>query len=430
MIFYNTETDPSAIESLLKTTRSQKEGDSIAAGVSAIIKDVRDNGDEANIRYAKKFDGVDISSKDFYIDLAKVNANDLPVSNKEKAAIEFAFKRLYEFALSSKPLDPKREKGGNYVAQKYVPYDSVACYVPSGAFPLISTVLHTCAFVKAAGVKDIIIITPCKKGGIHPAILYAAKTIGVNQILQLGGVYGIASAAYGTETVKAVQFIAGPGNAYVTEAKKQVFGQVNIDMLAGPSEIMVIADDTANPEFVAADLLSQAEHGTGLEQAVLATTSQTLFDTIERKVAEQRKLLPESTSTDSVIEKGMFVVKAKSLEECVDICNAYAPEHVEILTNDPEDIEPFITAAGAIMMGPWTPEPIGDFVAGSSHVLPTGGAAKIFSGLTTSHFMRKISLQHFDKETLSGLREAAETFAEMESLAAHGRSVSIRFDTE
>ncbi|HNQ91878.1 MAG TPA: histidinol dehydrogenase [Alphaproteobacteria bacterium] len=427
MIFYNTETDPEATQKLLNAARAKKETDDISSSVASIIKDVRENGDNANIRYAKKFDGVDIAPENFYIDLAKINADDLPLSEKETSAIKFAFKRVYEFALKTKPQDSARERGGNYVAQKYVPYDSVACYVPSGAFPLISTVLHTCAFVKAAGVKDITIITPCKKDGIHPAILYGAKIIGVNRILQLGGVYGIASAAFGTATVKPVQFIAGPGNAYVTEAKKQVFGQVNIDMLAGPSEIMVIADDTANADFVAADLLSQAEHGTGLEQAVLATTSQTLFDTIESKVAEQRKLLPESASTDRVIKTGMFIIKAQTLEECAEICNAYAPEHVEILTENPEKLEPSITAAGAIMMGPWTPEPIGDFVAGASHVLPTGGAAKIFSGLNTSHFMRKISLQHFDKETLSGLREAAETFAEMESLSAHGRSVSIRF---
>ncbi|MDD3021897.1 MAG: histidinol dehydrogenase, partial [Alphaproteobacteria bacterium] len=228
--------------------------------------------------------------------------------------------------------------------------------------------------------------------------------------------------------VDPVQFIAGPGNAYVTEAKKQVFGVVGIDMLAGPSEIMVIADESANPSYVAADLLSQAEHGSGREQAVLVTNSQVLVDVIEGEVAKQRSRLPESQAMDLVIEKSIFVIKVENIQEVVAICNEYAPEHVEILTKSPELIEPLITSAGAIMMGEWTPEPIGDFVAGSSHVLPTGGSARIFSGLNTGHFMKKISVQNFSRKMLEETRSAAEMFAKMESLPAHGRSVSIRFD--
>lgn len=428
MLYLNTEKEQDVIGELLRLTRSRKESQSIALDVRTIIEDVRTKGDEAVIGYAKKFDHVDITPEDFYLDMAGVDENVLPLTDQEKAAIRTAAERLGAFAASIRPKDSSRPDPDNFVAQKFVPYDRVACYVPSGSFPLVSTVLHTCAFVKAAGVPDCTIITPCKSGGIHPAILYAAKIIGVNRILKLGGVYGIAAAAYGTKTVKPVEFIAGPGNAYVTEAKKQVFGQVNIDMLAGPSEVMVIADDSANPEFVAADLLSQAEHGSGLEQAVLVTTSQSLADTIETVILRQRAKLPESEATDRVLREGVFIIKTNSLEECADICNAYAPEHVEIITRAPDALEPKIKAAGAIMLGPWTPEPIGDFVAGSSHVLPTGGAARMFSGLSTTHFLRKVSIQKFDREELGRLRLAAETFAEMECLAAHGRSVSIRFD--
>ncbi|MCB1557743.1 MAG: histidinol dehydrogenase [Alphaproteobacteria bacterium] len=427
MLFFKTEGRTEFVREFVDLSRVQVINPEIKGQVASIIEDVRMRGDAALVHYAKKFDGIELKPADFVIDLDKVDAEGLPLSQKEKDAIRFAFDRIYDFACRTKPKDCERGAQG-YVAQKYVPFDRVACYVPSGSFPLVSTTIHTCAFARAAGVRDITIITSPKADGVHPAILYAAKIVGATRILQCGGVYGVAAAAYGTETVQPVQFIAGPGNAYVTEAKKQVFGKVAIDMLAGPSEIMVIADDTADVRYVAADLLSQAEHGSGMEQAVLVTTSQTLVDMIEAEVNNQRALLPESSAMDRVIEKGIFVIKAESLEECIEICNAYAPEHVEILTEQPEILEPKITSAGAIMMGAWTPEPIGDFVSGSSHVLPTGGAAQIFSGLNTAHFMKKISVQNFTKQMLEATHEAAEEFARMESLPAHGRSVSIRFD--
>lgn len=395
--------------------------------VSAIIEDVQQNGDEALIRYAKKFDGIDLTPDQFIINMADVDAGSLALTDDEKAAINIAYERISKFAMMTKPREIERT-GETYVAQKYVPLDRVACYVPCGSFPLVSTVLHTCVFARVAGVDDIVVLTSPKKDGIYPAMLYAAKIAGVRSIIQLGGVYGIAAVAYGTESIQKVQSIAGPGNAYVTEAKKQVFGAVNIDMLAGPSEIMIIADDTANPDYVAADLLSQAEHGSGMEQAVLVTTSASLTHIIQSCLLAQREKLPPSVAMDRVIENGIFVITCKNIEDCARICNHYAPEHVEILTKDPEYVEKMITSAGAIMMGEWTPEPIGDFVAGSSHVLPTGGAAKIFSGLTTAHFMKKIGIQRFNRESLSELRFAAEKFAAMEQLPAHGRSVSIRFD--
>ncbi|MDY0028766.1 MAG: histidinol dehydrogenase [Pseudobdellovibrionaceae bacterium] len=427
MLFFRTEGRAEFVQEFVKLSRVETVNPDIKGQVATIIEDVRMRGDSAIMHYARKFDGMDLKPEDFLIDLTKVDADSLPLSKKEKDSIRFAFERIYDFACRTKPKDCARGLQG-YVAQKYVPFDRVACYVPSGSFPLVSTTIHTCAFAKAAGVRDITIITSPKVDGVHPAILYAAKIVGATRILQCGGVYGVAAVTFGTEIVQPVQFIAGPGNAYVTEAKKQVFGTVGIDMLAGPSEIMVIADETADVRYVAADLLSQAEHGSGMEQAVLATTSQNLFDTIENEILKQCSVLPESSSMDRVIERGIFVIRTENLDECVEICNAYAPEHVELLTAQPEILEPKITSAGAIMMGEWTPEPIGDFVAGSSHVLPTGGAAQIFSGLNTAHFMKKISVQNFTKQMLEATHEAAEEFARMESLPAHGRSVSIRFD--
>lgn len=430
MQFFDTENEPDFIKKFLRLTRQKGLGKDIFEPVAAIIEEVRNKGDAALVRYAQELDGVTLQPEQFYIDLKSLDERSLPLGEAEREAINFAYRRIRSFADRVRPQDSDRGDGTDFVAQKYVPFDCVACYVPSGSFPLVSTAIHTCSFAGAAGVQDITVITSPKKEGVHPAILYAAKTAGARRILQLGGVYGIAAAAYGTQTVDPVSFIAGPGNAYVTEAKKQVFGKVGIDMLAGPSEIMVIADQSAPVQFVAADLLSQAEHGSGLEQAVLVTTSQVLYDRIEQEVLQQRALLPHHPAMDKVIDRGIFVIKACSLEECVAICNAYAPEHVEIMTEHPDALESQITSAGAIMLGPWTPEPVGDFVAGSSHVLPTGGSAHIFSGLTTGHFMKKISVQKFSREGLETCGGAAGQFSSMESLPAHGRSVSIRFDTK
>lgn len=434
MIFLNSPETPSSFAEFCKDFCARTRGENnnahkklLQEQVAAIIADVQQNGDEALIRYAKKFDDIELTPDQFIINMEDVDAESLALSDDEKAAIRMAHERISAFAAMTKPREIERT-GESYVAQKYVPLDRVACYVPCGSFPLVSTVLHTCVFAHVAGVEDIIVLTSPKKEGIYPAMLYAAKVAGVRSIVQLGGVYGVAAVAYGTQTIKKVQSIAGPGNAYVTEAKKQVFGAVNIDMLAGPSEIMIIADDTANPEYVAADLLSQAEHGSGMEQAVLVTISASLTQSIQSCLLAQRQKLPPSAAMDRVIENGIFVINCKTIEDCAQICNHYAPEHVEILTKDPDYVEKMITSAGAIMMGEWTPEPIGDFVAGSSHVLPTGGAAKIFSGLTTAHFMKKIGIQKFNQKTLGDLRFAAEKFAQMEQLPAHGRSVSIRFD--
>ncbi|MDD3021516.1 MAG: histidinol dehydrogenase, partial [Alphaproteobacteria bacterium] len=240
MLFFETNGRKEFASEFVRLSRKNVFDQKISADVAEIISAVRERGNSAIIEYAKKFDHIDLTPDQFYFDLDGLDEETLSLSEEEKSAIRFAYNRIYDFALQTKPQSSERGREG-YVVQKYVPFDSVACYVPSGSFPLVSTTIHTCAFARAAGVEDITIITSPKENGVHPAILYAAKIVGARRILQLGGVYGVAAAAYGTDTVDPVQFIAGPGNAYVTEAKKQVFGVVGIDMLAGPSEIMVIA---------------------------------------------------------------------------------------------------------------------------------------------------------------------------------------------
>ncbi|MFA7276752.1 MAG: histidinol dehydrogenase [Pseudobdellovibrionaceae bacterium] len=412
----------------MRDSRAPTAQDDITSHVAAIIKDVRKNGNAALTKYARQFDHVDLASDDFLIDVAAIDENAFALSAQEKEAIRFAHTRLMDYALRTRPAyDTEKAEGSAYVTQKYVPFDRVACYVPCGSSPLVSTVIHTTVFAKAAGVKDVVMVTSPKTDGIFPAMLYAAKIAGVNSILQCGGVYGIAALAYGTETIKKVDMIAGPGNRFVTEAKRQVFGRVAIDMVAGPSEVMVIADESADIRFIAADLLAQAEHGSGYEQAVLVTNCDSIYRGIEQELRAQAADLMENAGLVRVLEHGIFVLKVEHIEEAIALCNAYAPEHVEVQTHHAEKLAEGITSAGAIMIGNWTPEPIGDFVAGSSHVLPTGGGASSFSGLTTAHFLKKISIQKFDKDLLEECRIAAETFAQMEQLPAHGRSVSIRF---
>jgi histidinol dehydrogenase len=276
-------------------------------------------------------------------------------------------------------------------------------------------------------VKEIAAVTPPRPDGtIHPAVLYAMHKAGVTEIYRLGGVYGIAAIAYGTPTIRKVEKIVGPGNAYVTAAKKIVYGEVALDMVAGPSEIMVIADSAANPEFIAADLLSQAEHGSGLEQAVLLCNDKLLIDEVEQAVNRQRRLLSRSTAIDKVINAGVFLIQVKNLEHAVEIANKYAPEHLELICKNPARLAKKIKAAGAIFLGEWTPEPIGDFCAGPSHVLPTAGSAKYFNGLSVESFIRRSSIIRYSRSALCREAPVAECFAAMEGLDAHGNSAAIR----
>jgi histidinol dehydrogenase len=282
---------------------------------------------------------------------------------------------------------------------------------------------------KAAGVAEIAIASPPGQDlTINPAIIYAAVAAGATEIYRLGGVYAIAALAYGTATVRPVEKIVGPGNSYVTAAKQQVYGTVALDLVAGPSEVMIIADDSAPARFIAADMLAQAEHGSGHEKAVLLCDSEALIADVTDELSRQSQLLSRRDIIETVLEDGVYMILVQDESQAVEIANAYAPEHLEIMTADPVATADGITAAGAIFLGPWTPEPVGDFVAGPSHVLPTGGTARYFSGLTIDQFYRRTSVVQYNREALAAEAEAVAEFARVEELDAHGRSVSIRFE--
>ena len=402
----------------------------IAASVNEILCDIRKRGDAAICDYAKKFDGVELIAGQFQVSQEELDAADAKVDQDVKDAIDLAAANIIDFSSQKLPqawnYSPRE---GVQLGEKYAPLSRIGCYVPGGTAPLVSTVLHTAAIAKAAGVPDIVITTPPQKdGSVNPAILYAAKKAGATEVLKLGGVYAIGALAYGTESIKRARKICGPGNAYVTAAKRQVYGYCSLDLVAGPSEVMVIADKSAPAKFIAADLLSQAEHGSGYEQAVMVTDCAELIDEVEKELLEQKELLGRVECVDKVLDNGIFFIKVNDMDAAAEVADLYAPEHLEIITEEAEQVAELISNAGAIFLGPWTPEPVGDFVAGPSHVLPTGGAGHHFSGLTVDQFFRRTSLIKYSKDALAKEVGAVAAMAKAEGLDAHGRSGTIRFE--
>lgn len=395
---------------------------------AAIIDEVRADGDAALIRFAEKFDHVTLTPDRFRVDEAEIEEAKKALTPAQRRAIRTALSQVRAFAKRTMPRNWQAEvRPGVTLGEKFEPLDRVGVYIPGGTAPLVSTVIHTAGIASAAGVKEIVAVTPARRDGtVHPAVLYAMKLAGVTEIYRLGGVYGVAALACGTESVRKVEKIVGPGNAYVTAAKRLLYGEVAIDMVAGPSEILVIADETADPAFIAADLLSQAEHGSGLEQAVLVTTSAPLMEQVEAEFLRQKASLPRLATVDRVTEHGLFLILAPDLNRAAEIASRYAPEHLEIQTVRPERLAKRITAAGAIFLGPWTPEPVGDFCAGPSHVLPTASSARYFNGLETPGFFRRSSIVRYSEKALQREVSVIEAFAGMEGLAAHGRSGTIR----
>jgi histidinol dehydrogenase len=308
--------------------------------------------------------------------------------------------------------------------------DRVGVYVPGGTAPLASTSLMTVTLAKCAGVKQIVACTPCGSDKtVNPVLLYALKIAGATEIYKVGGIQSIGLMAFGTRRIEPVQKIAGPGNAYVTAAKRQVYGYVGIDQVAGPSEIAVLADRSANPAWVAADLLSQAEHGSGHEKSLMVTDSAVLAEAVRKELLAQTELLSRAELVKRVISKdGILLVVVPSIKQGMELVNRFAPEHFEIMTTNARQWLNQVRCAGAVFIGEWTPEAVGDFVAGPSHVLPTGGAARMFNGLTADDFRRRHSFVEYTKMDLAETRATIETFAEVEGLDAHGRSASIRFE--
>jgi histidinol dehydrogenase len=397
---------------------------------SEVLADIRRNGDAAIARYVKKFDGADLKPAQF-----RISTDDLARARKAvdadfKRQAREAAKRITAFARAGLRKDwTMKTPCGGRLGEKYVPLDRVGVYIPGGTAPLASTSLMTACIARAAGVPEIVAASPAgPDGAVDPHILFALELAGVSEIYRIGGIQAIGALAYGTRTIGKVQKIVGPGNQYVVAAKKLVYGQVALDSVAGPSEIAILADRSVPARFVAADMLSQAEHGSGMEKALLVTTSAKLAADVEKELWKQAAQLSRSDMVYKVLQNGTLIVTAKNRDEGIDLINRFAPEHLELLVKNPRDVVKKIVAAGAIFIGPWTPESAGDFAAGPSHVLPTGGAAAMFSGLSVDDFRRRSSLIEFTRKDLAEVLPVIEAFGRVEGLDAHVRSAQVRFE--
>ena len=397
---------------------------------SAVLGDIRRRGDAAVADAVAKFEGAKLAPRSFRIVLPAVRELEKSVPRATVRAVKSAHAGVLAFAKASLRGEwSAKTRFGGRSGEFFTPMRRVGVYVPGGTAPLASTAIHTVTLARAAGVPEIVACTPAgRTGEVNPVLLYALALAGATEIYRVGGIQAIGMMAYGTKTCRKVCMIAGPGNAYVTAAKRQVFGHVAIDQIAGPSEIAVLADDTAKPAWIAADLLSQAEHGSGWEKSLCVCTSAALAEEVRREVLRQKETLSRKEMVDRVISRGgILVLVAKDLREGLAAVNDFAPEHFEIMTRRPFDALKSVRFAGAVFAGPWTPESAGDFTAGPSHVLPTGGAACMFGGLTPDHFRLRHSFVGFTKEDLEANRSAIEEFARIEGLDAHGRAATIRF---
>ena len=405
-----------------------EEAEKAAAEVLAAI---RKDGDKAVAQYVEKFEGAKLTPKKFRVTDAELAAAEAKVSPALKKAVKDAYNRVMKFSKASlkSPWTMKTPKGGS-AGEFYSPMDRVGVYVPGGTAPLASTSVMTVTLAKAAGVKEIVACTPAGPTGTpNPVLLYALKLAGATEVYRVGGIQAIGLMAFGTKTVKNVQKIVGPGNAFVTAAKRQVYGYVGIDQVAGPSEIAVLADGTVDAKWVAADLLSQAEHGSGWEKSLLVTQSAAFAEEVKKELFAQTETLSRKALIQRVFDRdGVLFCVTPTVEEGLELVNRFAPEHFEIMCRDALRLMKGVRAAGAVFAGAWTPESAGDFVAGPSHVLPTGGAANMFNGLTPDDFRRRHSYVAFTQGDLAETKATIEAFAQVEGLDAHGRAASIRFE--
>ena len=396
--------------------------------VSAIIADVRARGDVAVAELTNRFDRAGVTPETLRFSTEEISAAAARVTPDVRAALQLAHDRIKAHHEKQMPQDQVYTDAlGVTLGSRWTAIEAVGIYVPGGLASYPSSVLMNAVPARVAGVGRIAMVVPTPNGQLASAILCAAEIAGVTEIYRIGGAQAVAALAYGTASIARVDKIMGPGNAYVAAAKRQVFGQVGIDLIAGPSEVLVIADRSANPAWVAADLIAQAEHGGGA-QSILVTTDLRLADAVEAEVDRQLAILPkESIARDGWDEFGA-VITVDSLDTAARLANRIASEHVEIATDDPEALVPKIRHAGAIFLGHHTPEAIGDYVGGSNHVLPTARSARFASGLGVLDFVKRTSILGCTPSSLSALAEAAVTIAEVEALDGHGRSISIRLN--
>ncbi len=388
--------------------------------VRAIIEDVRVRGDDALVELTERFDRVKLKPSEFRV-----------TGKPEKPALELAraiasaHKNVAAFAERSVRKDWRmRNVQSGSVGEKFDPLQRVGIYVPGGTAPLVSTVLMTVTLAKVAGCPEIVI---CSPSPINPALLYAAHVAGATEIYQLGGAQAVAAMALGTKSIERVVKVFGPGNAYVTAAKKLLFGRVGIDLLSGPSELLVVADDSAEPSFIAADMLAQAEHGSGLERVWLVTTSEKVLRGTQIEIEKQIRTLRRRQFVQRALQNGGVCVLAKDMKQAVAITNQFAPEHCELMTKNAPKVLRAIKTAGAVFLGSWTPTVVGDYLAGPSHALPTGGVGVAFAGLTVDQFQRRTSVIDLSRAALGKSLPALEAFGKVEGLDAHVASARIRF---
>ena len=412
---------------LLERTFASRERE--LSAVRAILADVRSRGDEAVFDCERKFDDTELTAENFRVSDEEIAAAYAAVPDELLASLKRAIENIYSYHARAGRKDNVVTQAGVTTGYVVRPVSSAGIYAPGGTAPLSSSVLMGVLPARAAGVERIVLATPAKGGVIAPLTLVAAAECGVSEIYKMGGAQAIAALAYGTQSVKKVDVIAGPGNIYVTLAKKEVYGEVGIDMLAGPSEIMIVADEGAEPAFVAADMLSQAEHDV-LARAILVTTSRVFAEKVAAQVKVQLAALSRREIAAKALEEGGGIIVVNSLEEACALANEVAPEHLELYTREPEALLPLIRNAGAVFLGGWTPEPVGDYFAGPDHILPTSGSAKFFQVLNEDVFTRKMSVISYTREALE--RDGADIIrlAESEQLTAHANAVAVRMKEE
>jgi histidinol dehydrogenase len=393
-----------------------------------ILEMVRSRGDHALLELTERFDRARLRTDQLAITQAELMSASLNADESLRAAVGSAKHNITNFAKRSR----RREwstwnSHGARVGEKFDPFTRVGVYIPGGTAPLVSTALMTVTLGKVAGCREIVVCTPCGPDGrVNPALVFAARSAGATELYRVGGAQAIAAMAYGTATIRPVQKIFGPGNAYVVAAKRLVFGRASIDLLPGPSEVLVLADESANPKFIAADLLAQAEHGSGHERVWLVTTSIKLLKAVEKELARQLPTLERREFVERALNNNGWLIQTKTMTDAIRLVNELAPEHCEIMTRNGRGVSKGIFTAGAIFIGPFSPTVLGDYVAGPSHTLPTGGAGASFAGLTVDQFQRRTSVVEYDRPALKKALRSVQKFAELEGLDAHGKSAEIR----
>ncbi len=394
--------------------------------VEKIVEDVRHEGDAAVIKYTKLIDRTEFSPEDFLVSEEEYAAAEKEADSSIVESLRRAAENIRKYHQEQKPNSwiTYREKG-SILGQSVIPLDRVGIYVPGGTAAYPSSVLMNAVPASVAGVGEIIMMVPPKNGKINPYVLVAAKLAGVSKIYKIGGAQAIAAMAFGTETIPRVDKITGPGNIFVTLAKKAVYGHVDIDMLAGPSEILIVADESADPVYTAADMLSQAEHDM-LASSIVITDSQELADKLEKEVEKQLAQLPRQEIARASLDNNGLIIVADDIMQAVEFANVSAPEHMELLTKEPFKLLPYVRHAGAVFLGAYSPEPLGDYFAGPNHVLPTGGTARYYSVLNVETFMKRTSIISYTQPALMDVGDDVIRLAEAEGLQAHANAIRVR----